>query len=45
MAAGDELKKKYAEIKMDDVLGMSRDDILRFYGTIEELDNYLAEKI
>ncbi|MDO4219734.1 MAG: hypothetical protein Q4D22_00660 [Candidatus Saccharibacteria bacterium] len=45
VAAGDELKKKYAEIKMDDVLGMSRDDILRFYGTIEELDNYLAEKI
>lgn len=45
VAAGDELKKKYAEIKLEDALGMSRDDILSFYGTIEELDNYLTEKI
>ena len=45
VAAGDALKKKYAEIKIEDVTGMSRDDILRFYGTIEELDKYLAEKI
>ncbi len=45
VAAGDALKKKYAEIKIEDVTGMSRDDILRFYGTIEELNKYLAEKI
>ena len=43
--AGLELKKKYSEIKFEDVYKMSRDDILGFYGTIEELDKYLAEKI
>ena len=44
VAAGDELSKKYSVIEMDSILGMSRDDILGFYGTIEELDNYLADK-
>lgn len=42
MAAGDELTEKYAEIELSDVLGMSRDDILSFYGTIEELDETLS---
>ena len=43
--AGQELTKKYSEIKIDDVYKMSRDDILSFYATIEELNNYLSEKI
>ncbi len=43
--AGQELTKKYAEIKTDDVYKMSRDDILSFYATIEELNKYLSEKI
>ena len=42
--AGEDLAKKYAEIKFDDVYGMSRDDILKFYATIEELNKILAEK-
>ena len=41
---GNELAKKYAEIKFEDVYGMSRDDILKFYATIEELNKILAEK-
>ncbi len=41
--AGEELAKKYAEVKFDDVHGMSRDDILKFYATIEELNKILAE--
>ncbi len=41
---GDELKNKYGSIKLDDVYGMSRDDILHFYATIEELNKYLTEK-
>ena len=42
---GAELEKEYAEIKLDDILGMSRDDILQFYATIEELNNKLSEKV
>ena len=41
---GNELAQKYAEIKFEDVYGMSRDDILNFYATMEELSKYLAEK-
>ena len=41
---GNELAKKYASIEFADVHGMSRDDILKFYATIEELKNYFAEK-
>ena len=37
--------ENYAEIKFDDVYGMSRDDILKFYATIEELNKILTEKI
>ncbi len=43
--AGQELAKKYREIKTDNVCKMSRDDILSFYATIEELNKYLSEKI
>lgn len=42
---GAEFEKEYAEIKLDDILGMSRDDILQFYATIEELNNKLSEKV
>ena len=42
---GADLEKKYAEMKLDDILGMSRDDILQFYATIEELNNKLSEKV
>lgn len=42
---GNELKKKYEKIEFDDVYGMSRDDILKFYATIEELNKILTEKI
>lgn len=42
---GAELEEKYAEINLDDILGMSRDDILVFYAKIEELNNKLSEKI
>ena len=41
---GNELAKKYESIKLEDVYGMSRDDFLKFYATIEELNNYLTEK-
>ena len=41
---GDNLNKKYEKVKLDDVLGMSSDDILGFYATIEELNNLLSEK-
>jgi uncharacterized membrane-anchored protein YhcB (DUF1043 family) len=40
---GNDLAKKYAEIKFDDVYGMSRDDILKFYATIEELNNHFSK--
>lgn len=42
---GDELAKKYEKVGFDDVYGMSRDDILKFYATIEELNKILTEKI
>ncbi len=42
---GNELAKKYAEIDFDTIYGKSRDDILRFYATIEELNTSLIEKI
>lgn len=45
MSYSESIAKKYAKISMMDVVGMSRDDILHFYDTIEELNNYLAEKI
>ena len=41
---GDELTAKYKDMKFDDVYGMSRDDILKFYATIEELKTILAKK-
>jgi hypothetical protein len=41
---GDNLNKKYEKVKLDDVLGMSSDDILGFYATIEELNNLLSAK-
>jgi hypothetical protein len=42
---GDELNKKYNALTLDDLLGMSRDDILSFYAKIEELKSILAKKI
>ena len=42
---GDELNEKYSSLKLTDILGMSSDDILSFYATIEELNNYLSEKV
>lgn len=42
---GSELEKEYAEIELSDILGMSSDDILHFYATIEELNNKISEKI
>jgi hypothetical protein len=41
---GEDLNKKYEDISLKDVLEMSRDDILDFYATIEELNKTLAEK-
>lgn len=41
---GEELKEKYRSVTLDDILGMSRDDIMKFYATIEELNKYLSEK-
>ena len=41
---GEELEKKYSEISLDEIIGMSRDDILHFYAKIEELNNIIAEK-
>lgn len=41
---GDDLNKKYASISLDEVLGMSRDDISEFYAKIEELNRALLEK-
>lgn len=42
---GSELEKEYAKIELSDILGMSSDDILHFYATIEELNNKISEKI
>jgi len=42
--SGNELAKKYEKIEFDDVYEKSRDDILGFYGTIEELNKILNEK-
>ena len=42
---GDDLNKKYEKVSLEEIVGMSRDDILRFYATIEELDKILSEKM
>ncbi len=42
---GHDLEEKYSKIKLDDILGMSRDDILNFYAKIEELNSKLSEKV
>lgn len=42
---GDEIAKKYSDVQLGSILGMSRDDISGFYATIEELDKYLSEKL
>lgn len=42
---GDGLNKEFEAISLDELLGMSRDDIMTFYATIEELNNVLAERI
>lgn len=45
MVEGDELTSEFEKVELADVLGMSRDDILGFYATIEELNNKLSEKL
>ena len=40
---GEDLKKK-AQASIDEIFGMSRDDIMAFYAKIKELDEYLATK-
>jgi hypothetical protein len=42
---GEELVKKYAKIDFEGVYGKSRDDILKFCGTIEEINKIISEKI
>lgn len=41
---GEDLNKKYADVKLETIIGMSRDDILGFYETIEELNNVLTAR-
>ena len=41
---GEKLEQSVGEAKVEDVLGMSRDDIMAFYAKIEELNKYLATK-
>lgn len=41
---GDELNKKYENMSLETIIGMSRDDILGFYETIEELNNILTAR-
>ena len=41
---GEDLNKKYASISLETIIGMSRDDILGFYETIEELNNILTAR-
>ena len=41
---GEDLNKKYANISLETIIGMSRDDILGFYETIEELNNILTAR-
>ena len=41
---GEGLNKKYEEATLEDVLGMSRDDISGFYATIEELNKVLTAR-
>jgi hypothetical protein len=41
---GEDLNKKYADVKLETIIGMSRDDILGFYETIEELNNILTAR-
>ena len=41
---GEDLNKKYENVTLDEIAGMSRDDILRFYATIEELNSLLATR-
>lgn len=45
LSIGDDLNKKYEKMSLDDILGMSSDDISRFYATIEELNKILSEKV
>lgn len=42
---GDEINEKYRNTTIEEILGMSRDDIASFYATIEELNNVLAERV
>ena len=41
---GDDLNKKYENMSLETIIGMSRDDILGFYETIEELNNILTAR-
>lgn len=41
---GEGLNKKYEKATLEDVLGMSRDDISGFYATIEELNKVLTAR-
>ena len=45
MVEGDELSAAFEKVELKDILGMSRDDIMGFYETIEELNNKLSEKL
>ena len=41
---GEKLEQKVGKVSVEDITGMSRDDIMQFYAKIEELTKYLAEK-
>ena len=42
---GTELETKYKNVTFESVTKMSRDDILKYYATIEELNKILSEKV
>ena len=41
---GEDLDKKYADVSLETIVGISRDSILEFYEIIEALDNILAAR-
>lgn len=42
---GESLLDDYSDISFDDIFGYSKDDVLKFYASIEELVSVLNEKI
>ena len=40
---GEKLQKKYAEVKLEDVMGKTKEEVMEYYDKVEELNAILLE--